>query len=98
MPGFLRGLTVVGTAAMLWVGGAIIVHGLAQLGWPGIEHVVETIAHAFDALGSAVAWLAEAGLFGVFGFVVGTAVMPLAIRVIGPALRAVGLSSDDGAH
>ena len=37
MPGFLTTLAAVGTAAMLWVGGGIIVHGLESYGvhWPG---------------------------------------------------------------
>ena len=86
MPGFLKALTVVGTAAMLWVGGAILTHGLAQMGWHGPEEVIHTIAHAFAALGGVAEWLAGAALHGVLGFGVGSAVMPLA----GAALRAMG--------
>jgi predicted DNA repair protein MutK len=96
MPGFLKLLTVVGTAAMLWVGGAIITHGLAQLGWPGPETVVHTIAHAFAALGGAVEWLAGAALHGVLGFALGTLLMPVVARVIAPALKAVGLGGAGG--
>ena len=33
MPWFLKLLSIVGTAAMLWVGGSIIVHSVAQMGW-----------------------------------------------------------------
>ncbi|MEM7721614.1 MAG: DUF808 domain-containing protein [Pseudomonadota bacterium] len=91
MPSFLKWLTIVGTAAMLWVGGAIIVHGLAELGWHGPEHVVEEFVFAFEGLGSFFGWLCEVALFGVFGFVVGTLVMPVAHRVVVPALQAVGL-------
>jgi predicted DNA repair protein MutK len=32
MPGFLKLLTVVGTLAMLWVGGGILIHGLGRAG------------------------------------------------------------------
>ena len=43
MPVFLKALAIVGTAAMIWVGGGIIVHGLAQYGFAQIE---EAIHHA----------------------------------------------------
>ena len=33
MPPFMRVLSAVGTAAMLWVGGSIVTHGLEVLGW-----------------------------------------------------------------
>jgi len=97
MPGFLRLLMIVGTAAMLWVGGAIIVHGLAVMGLPAPEHFVHEITHAFAALGGLFEWLSEVALLGVLGFVIGTVIMPLAEHVIGPALQAVGLSKG-GAH
>jgi len=38
MPMVLSGLTLVGTAAMLWVGGGIIVHGLEHFGLETIPH------------------------------------------------------------
>lgn len=96
MPTFLRVLMVVGTAAMLWVGGAIIVHGLAVLGAPGLEHVFHEISHAFEPLGGLFEWLAEVALLGGLGMVLGTLIMPLAARVIVPALQAVGLSKPGG--
>lgn len=86
MPGFLGALTVVGTAAMLWVGGAILTHGLAQMGAHGPEEVIHTIAHAFAALGGVAEWLAGAALHGVLGLAVGSALMPL----VGAALHRLG--------
>src|SRR4029450_10997393 len=38
MPGLLKILSVVGTAAMIWVGGGIILHGLEVYGPPAIQH------------------------------------------------------------
>ena len=37
MPYFLKALATIGTAAMVWVGGGIIVHGLAQYGFADID-------------------------------------------------------------
>jgi predicted DNA repair protein MutK len=96
MPGFLKALMVVGTGAMLWVGGAIITHALAAIGWHGPEDVVHTIAHAFAALGGFAEWLAGAALHGVLGFALGTGLMPVVGRVLAPVLRAVGVGGADG--
>ena len=96
MPGFMRALMVVGTAAMLWVGGQIIIHGLAQMGWHGPEHVIEEIAHAFSPVGGFFEWLAAVALYGGIGVVIGTAIMPVAQKIITPALQAVGLSQGGG--
>lgn len=40
MPGFLKTLTIIGTAAMLWVGGSIIIHGFEALGFGVLGHFV----------------------------------------------------------
>ena len=44
VPVFLNILAMIGTAAMLWVGGSILVHGMAELGYHGPEHFIEGIA------------------------------------------------------
>ena len=46
MPGFLRGLSVVGTAAMIWVGGGIVLHGLEEYGLGGPAHAIHAVAEA----------------------------------------------------
>ncbi len=81
MPGFMKLLLVVGTAAMLWVGGSIIVHGLAETGVTGPEHIIDDIAQGTAAaVGAAqgfVAWLVKAGIDGVLGLFVGFALIPI---------------------
>lgn len=85
MPKLLTLLSSVGTLAMLWVGGQIIVHGLHELGLHdpsnlihGIEHAV---AHAAGPLGGLLGWLTNAGLSAVVGVVLG-AVVAVAVHVI----------------
>src|SRR5262249_13754187 len=41
MPPFLEALSFIGMLAMLWVGGGILVHGLAELGIDAPEHLIE---------------------------------------------------------
>jgi predicted DNA repair protein MutK len=79
MPKVLEVVTVVGTAAMLWVGGGILVHGLAQFGLAGIEHALHDLGHGVaHALGVAegfVAWLVQAAGSGVLGLGAGWGVL-----------------------
>jgi uncharacterized protein len=65
MPGLLKILGYVGTAAMLWVGGGIIIHSV-----PFLHHVMEGIVHTIQWKGFA-AWVLEAVLSGIFGIAAG---------------------------
>ena len=93
MPGFMTTLTVVGTAAMIWVGGSIVIHGLEVLGWPApyetIHHWAETAAHAVPQAPGAVAWAVTAGLDGVLGLALGLVLIPVAAKAINPLIAAV---------
>lgn len=90
MPVLMAVLSTVGTAAMLWVGGSIVVHGLEELGQPWLGHSIHELAHAaalaLPAAGAAVGWLAKAALDGVFGAVLGLALIPLATGVVAPLM------------
>jgi predicted DNA repair protein MutK len=89
MPGLLKCLSVVGTAAMIWVGGGIILHGLEVYGPPAIQHAVhaaeEAAARAFPPAAGLLAWIAEAAISGVVGLVVGAATIPVVGSVLAPA-------------
>ncbi|MFZ1425935.1 MAG: DUF808 domain-containing protein [Geminicoccaceae bacterium] len=82
MPPFLKLLGLVGTAAMLWVGGGIVLHGLEQYGWAaiahGIEHIAELTGHALGAVGPAATWLVSAAGAGLIGLGLGAVIVPLA--------------------
>lgn len=81
MPGFMKMLTIVGTAAMLWVGGSIILHGLDVMGVPGPAHFIHEIAHGIGKGIGAVEWSITAALDGVFGIVLGMIIVPVVTRV-----------------
>ena len=93
MPGFLKALTTVGTAAMLWVGGSIVLHGLEELGFAAPAHVIHDIAVALGAMvpqaAGAVTWTATAAMDGVLGLVLGLLLIPLVTRVIAPLWAAI---------
>jgi len=74
MPKLLAALATVGTAAMLWVGGQIFLHGLDEYHIGNIGHALHDFAHAVagDLPGAGVwEWLINAGGAGVFGLVLG---------------------------
>ncbi|HEY8565101.1 MAG TPA: DUF808 domain-containing protein [Beijerinckiaceae bacterium] len=93
MPVFLKALGVIGTAAMIWVGGGILVHGLEEYGLPALGHAIH---HGAEVVGSALGpvrgfavWLVEAAGSGLVGLAVGAALIPLTSAVIAPIWQAV---------
>ncbi len=78
MPKLLTALSVIGTAAMLWVGGQIVVHGLHELGWHPLYDAVHGVEYAVKgatgALGGLLGWLTNAALSGVVGLVLGAVI------------------------
>lgn len=93
MPTLMKLLMIIGTAAMIWVGGSIIVHGLHELGWHFpyeiIHHAAEVAAHAVPQMAGMVNWAVTAGLDGVIGLFLGVLLIPLATWVIGPIWGAI---------
>lgn len=75
MPKLLSALSAVGTVAMLWVGGHILLVGSDHLGWHEpyglVHHAEDYVHHAIEALGGVLAWLVNTGLSAVVGAVVG---------------------------
>ena len=93
MPGFMAILSAVGTAAMIWVGGSIVIHGLAQIGFPWpehqIDHVAELAAHALPQAAGFVTWGVKAALDGIVGLILGLLLIPLAQYLIVPLWQMV---------
>lgn len=89
MPVVLEALSVVGTAAMLWVGGGILVHGLETLHAPVLPGLVEDLvaaAHSVPGVGALAGWLAFAIASAVVGLAVGAAILGV-LRLVALARR-----------
>jgi predicted DNA repair protein MutK len=91
MPVLLSALSLIGTAAMLWVGGDIILHGLAGYGLAGPEHLVKDLAKAAGesapALGGVVTWVVGALFSAIAGTAIGAAAAPVVTYVIAPLMK-----------
>ncbi|MCY0094282.1 DUF808 domain-containing protein [Hoeflea ulvae] len=75
MPTFMETVASIGTAAMLWVGGSIIIHGLEGFGITFFGHLVEdssaAVREAVAFASGFLGWATEALISGIFGLAVG---------------------------
>ncbi len=80
MPKLLSALSTVGTVAMLWVGGHILLVGTDELGWHapyGLVHHWEEIVHHIGGVGGVLAWLVNTAASAVIGLIVGAVVVAI---------------------
>ncbi|MBB4082201.1 DUF808 domain-containing protein [Brevundimonas lenta] len=74
----MSSLSVIGTAAMLWVGGGILLHGSHTLGlaWPAepVEHLAHAVAGALGPVGGVAGWLTTAVISAILGLIVGAVI------------------------
>jgi predicted DNA repair protein MutK len=79
MPRLLTVISVVGTVAMLWVGGHILLAGVDELGWhwpyDSVHHIEEDVHHAVSGIGAVLGWLVNTFASAVVGLVVGAVVV-----------------------
>jgi predicted DNA repair protein MutK len=87
VPHLLAALSLIGTVAMLWVGGGIIVHGTHEVGFDllyDIAHGAEyAVAGATGALSGVTGWVTYAGISAVIGLALGAVIAFVLHKVIG---------------
>ena len=97
MPWFLKALSAVGTAAMIWVGGGILIHGLEHYGVMQPGHFIHEMAvaagHAVPAFGSAIEWIVGAAGAGVVGLAAGLVLIPIVGKLIAPVAHRLTAST-----
>jgi uncharacterized protein len=78
MPVLLQVLSTVGIAAMLWVGGHILLAGVDELGWHWLYdqvHHLEEAVSGVGGIGGLLAWLVNTLASALIGLVVGAIVV-----------------------
>lgn len=80
MPRFMTFLVVVGTAAMIWVGGSIIVHSLHELGFNAPYDIIHSVATAIAQGAATLEWIVTACADGLIGLCIGLILLPLVSR------------------
>ena len=93
MPTVMSVISFVGTAAMLWVGGSIIVHGLHELGvhlpYDTIKYAAAAVSNLIPFAPALVEWIVTAFLDGVIGLALGLLLIPVWNHVLKPAVALV---------
>jgi predicted DNA repair protein MutK len=88
MPIFLIFLSAVGTAAMIWVGGGIVLHGLEVYGPPSIGLAVaaaaEAATHVLPSAAGTLEWTMVASISGGVGLIIGAASIPVVELAFAP--------------
>jgi uncharacterized protein len=84
MPKVLAVLSVVGTAAMIWVGGHILIGGAAELGWHGpydLVHALEDQVSDIAGVGGTLAWIVNTVASALVGLIVGFVIVAIVSSV-----------------
>ncbi|VXB55887.1 ABC transporter [Curtobacterium sp. 8I-2] len=81
MPMVFRVISVIGTVAMLWVGGHLVIANLAETIWHGPYDLLHGIEHALDAAGPVVVWIADTAVSAVAGLVLGMVVVGIVLGI-----------------
>jgi len=71
MPTVFRVISIVGTVAMLWVGGHLVIANLYETFWHLPYDLLHVVTHAVEGAGPAIVWLADTAVSAVFGVVLG---------------------------
>lgn len=71
MPAVFRVISVIGTVAMLWVGGHLVLQNLEETFWAGPYELVHLVTHAIEAAGPVIVWIVETAMSAIFGLVLG---------------------------
>jgi predicted DNA repair protein MutK len=102
MPTLLKIISVIGTAAMLWVGGNIIVHGLEVLGWhlpyDTIKGIATSVSESIGVAKGAVKWIVTATLDGILGLILGLILIPFVTKLIVPVFSIFFPEKQKAAH
>lgn len=80
MPAFFSVLTVVGTVAMLWVGGHLLWKSLGDVGWGFASHSLHAVEELMAPAGGFLAWLGDTFASALVGLAAG---LVLALALMG---------------
>lgn len=82
MPAVFRAISIIGTVAMLWVGGHLVIANLGEVGLTLFSDLLHGMEHALEPLGVVVVWLADTAASFVAGLAVGLVVIGV-VELIG---------------
>ncbi len=84
MPAVFRVISIIGTVAMLWVGGHLVIANLAEVGWHAPLDALHAVEHVLEPAGPVVVWLGDTLVSAIAGLALGLVIVGIAL-VIGKA-------------
>lgn len=97
MPAVLAAITFIGTIAMLWVGGHIMLQGAYDLGWHlpyDLVHLLEEPVAGIPVAGGMLAWLVNTLCSAVLGLAWGLVIM----AILHPLFKVLPFGKAKGKH
>lgn len=82
MPAVFRGISILGTVAMLWVGGHLVLENVGEVGLHATTDLLHGVEHLLHDLGPVVVWFGETLVSAIAGLIVGLVVVGI-IMLIG---------------
>jgi predicted DNA repair protein MutK len=81
MPAVFRVISIIGTVAMLWVGGHLVIANLYETFWHGPYDLLHVATHAVEAAGPVIVWLVDTAFSAVFGIVLGLIIVAIMMGI-----------------
>jgi len=81
MPGVFRAISIIGTVAMLWVGGHLLLVNLGEVGLTFFTDLIHGIEHLLEPAGGAVVWIGETLVSAIWGLAVGLVVVGIVLLI-----------------
>jgi hypothetical protein len=81
MPAVFRVISIVGTVAMLWVGGHLVITNLAETFWHAPYDLLHAITGLVEAAGPVVVWIVDTAASAVFGLIAGLVIVGVVMGV-----------------
>ncbi|MEZ7757117.1 MULTISPECIES: DUF808 domain-containing protein [Microbacterium] len=81
MPAVFRFISVLGTVAMLWVGGHLVLINLGEVGLHAPADVLHAVEHALEPLGGFVVWVVDTLISAIAGLVWGLVIVGVVLGI-----------------
>jgi len=81
MPAVFRVISVVGTVAMLWVGGHLVLQNLGEVGWAFPVDMLHAVEHLLEPLGAVIVWIGETLVSAIVGLAIGLVIVGIVLGI-----------------
>ncbi|WP_298742225.1 DUF808 domain-containing protein [uncultured Microbacterium sp.] len=97
MPAVFRVISIIGTVAMLWVGGHLVLANLDEVGVHLAGDLIHGVEHLLEPLGSVIVWIGDTIVSAIAGLILGLVIVGIVLgigRLIGrrPSFTEGGVS------